>query len=191
MLTPNPTQAAPGRRSRVRGAGALLAAAALAAPAVALASGGADDPAGHDTATPSAAPAPATRAQAIAATRARVGDDTRLLRAERKHGRRVAWEVRLRSATRRFTVTLERGLDVVRVERERLHHAAAADDGTPDQGTGEAGTAAGAAQGGTDDPAGHDAADDHGTTADDTATHDAGDDHHGSGGSGGGHGSDG
>lgn len=126
---------------------ALVSAAAIAGalPATtALASDGADDgPATttRTTTTTTTSPAPAsarsTRARAVAAAKAAVGEQTRVLRVRAKSGRR--WEVRLAGDTTRYTVRLDRDLDVLRVRREALRPAdTGSDDGTADQGSGDA-----------------------------------------------------
>lgn len=187
----------------------LAASAGLAVPAVAFASHGADDPAGDDRTTTTtttgstgatgAQPVPAAsgRARAVAAAKARVGGETTVVRMRRKNGDKVRWEVRLTDGTFRWTVREDRRFRVVRVQRERVRAAGTTttgtsttpvptapgnDDGTADQGSGDAPRTSTT----SDAPATHDAGDDHGSGghgADDAA----GDDH---GGRHGGHGSD-
>ena len=155
----------------------LLGAAAIAGalPATALAKHGADDGAstttqttistttgstttGSTTTGTSTTPAPAVsgqRARAVAAAKAAVRERTTVLRVKRKSN--VRWEVRLAGARTRYTVRLDRDLDVTRVRREVLRPAGgSSDDGTPDQASGDApGTSTGTAPSGSSSGSGH------------------------------------
>ena len=146
---------------------AVLAIAGAAVPTAALASSGADDPPGHDRTTtvqtttttvaepptrPSRGLTAGQRAAAIRAAKARVGSAVVIRVLRRSH---AGYEVRLRTATVRIKVRLNGSFKVTRVQRELLRQPAAttlgaSDDGTPDQGRGDApGTAP--SGGGADD----------------------------------------
>ena len=126
----------------------LGAVATLGVATPALASHGGDDGPGDDsttttaTTTPTTATAPAgttapsSSRAAVAAAKAAVDERTTLVRVRAQGSGRVAWRVRLRGSRLRYEVRLDADLDVVRIQRERIHR--------------------------NDDGAGHDVGDDHG-----------------------------